>query len=737
MQVILKALKMSGLMNEEQLKASLDVPNRKVTILSADYKAAIFQGYNINYTFEENLPWTEHAPTNFHCLKHVFHPFNYPTIIFDTVFPYRRLIDKILNGHELRIELSIDNTDDNTRLLRLCQCLLGATYIHGTGGDIYDDHYCRPRDEKGTIPVPYVIGKCSWKTESIPAWSYYWGVSDRGFWSAIEDKLTKAVSQFSGILISKEDRDLIFELLCEIACSTFDQEKDIETKKIEGPGYLDASKWEGILIGLYQEFRSMSSAKNGGVDLCSTVLAAFRYAFYAELYSSFCIKEIKANSSTTAHDVYECRDLADVPITGYSQMPNVTNTDLAVPDAFAVDRRIGITVDFAERLNQQQEEMIRGRCTNRIVYSVCAPPSTDTYVENDLGNIIAFKQQLGKGRIIVYPRGMEDCIAKLCGTDAVIAYNNSQEINSAALSKPSGNAGGDGNKESVEQMPAGGIETPKVPQTPPTDIPPEIITADHDAVSSTQSSDAAGVPTSEKDDNQAQVIDVDFDSFKGKIPQYRVNKVTKEATQKEFALRFLAFNAGYKKKYMFAYQQSSGVWLIKDGVNDLDLSLLFKNEDKMTFITNISSAVTDMFNPFLPSAKKESKYKESPGEKSNSKAHNLLCKRGLRYPKIEEDEKLKTKLAKEVERLTKETEQLPKDAARLENEAVMRLTLVKEKLKMAMVKLRDNIEFKITLSNDFIDGLRKLPEYKTINGYSTDNQYKEIVDFIIKAYPPE
>ena len=393
---------------EEGLKASMSGDHR-VTVLKADYDVAIFQKYAINYCFEKNWIATVDCPTNFFFLKHVFHLFNYPDIIDSPDFPYRALMDKILSGHELRIELSLKNT----RLLRLCQCLLGVTFI--------DRNYHVYRDRKGTLPAPYVIGKCIADSKQIPAWSYYWDVSDKEFWFNVEDRLISIISQFNGIFISEKDAEKVWEMFNNIASGMFSIGKSIYTKKLEGPGYLKDSMWNRMFTGLPQDL-NLFDHQPAGVNICDAVIATFRNAFYASTY-------------------YHSADPFNISNTGYSQMPDVTKTDLAMPAADAVDRRRGLSVDLAINLNSQAKEIqelfafkadandpqihpslntytIDNYC-NRIVYTEFLPPPAENYEKDHLGNIIAFKQQLDEGMIIAYPEGRDELATKLSGrTDA-------------------------------------------------------------------------------------------------------------------------------------------------------------------------------------------------------------------------------------------------------------------------------------------------------------------------------
>ena len=131
------------------------------------------------------------------------------------------------------------------------------------------------------------------------------------------------------------------------------------------------------------------------------------------------------------------------------------------------------------------------------------------------------------------------------------------------------------------------------------------VTADNVATTPTTSGDVDGTPTSGKENNQAQVIDVDFDSFNGKIIKYRVNNVVKEAKQKTSALRFLAFNAGCLQKYCFVFNdlkrkpEKKKVLLLRNQTDFWELTTLFKKNGVP--ITNTTDAIPDFFWQFLPS----------------------------------------------------------------------------------------------------------------------------------------
>ncbi len=389
--------------NEAELRESL-VGGHSVTVIKADYRPAIFSEYTINYSFEEEPSSMAHAPSNFYCLRHVFHPFNYPIIIDDRGSHYRILIEKIIFGHEVRVELSLENL----RLLRLCQCLLGAAYLFYIKGDSDADCYCSYRDKKGTLPVPYVNGKCSDHGKLIPAWSYYWDISDREFWADIENKLSESIAPFKKVLISKDDENDIWMFFNSIAAPVFGTGSDIETKRVTGPGYLDNGKWNEMLSDLVNKIQLFKHQKKNGASLYKTVISAFRSAFYAGTYS-------------------QAPDPFDLPNTGYSQMPDVTITDLAIPCGAAVECRFGIARYDAYKMNKRQKELTKELC-NLTVYTEFDPPAVDSYTTDGYGNIIAFKQQLGDGVIIIYPHGQEDCITKLSGNlDEVEATQASPE----------------------------------------------------------------------------------------------------------------------------------------------------------------------------------------------------------------------------------------------------------------------------------------------------------------------
>lgn len=694
---------------EKELEASLH-GEHQLTVINPDYEPDIFHGYNINYCFNET---PAKGDGKFFQLKHIFHPYE-GRYVFEGYEVYHALLDKLKKrNHSVAFILSTENA----ALLRLCQCFIGAASNlpgieqsmnkSGTSGQTASNAAAVH------LPIPYIIGKKKESDTWMPVWSYFWEVKIKSLDSILKDIFCSKFSKFSkDFRYSKEGLSWLQSLIGNIMplitsgakrrLYCFDpKNKQCQCRQsIEGPHEmldltLIVEKIEQLAIDALKGLKPFQIVKADGKfipsphNLDNNAICDFLGVYNAE-YGSELI----------------CQMLFD----DYHSNLTIWNDENPYMDAFGC---------LAEPTDVAIDKRIDSK------------DSDGDFCHDGMGNLYSFAYKIGEenrnGMIVVCPEGKDNLITKLFGVQP--------NKNSDAFISP-GSAEESGNKSSMGSKPSGVIEPPRVPQTSTADIPPEInqdkVTADYDAVSSTQSYSAVGAPTPDKENSQAQVIDVDFESCKGKKVKYKLNGIEHETTLKVAPLHFLAFNAGYKGKYIFAYNQKTGVWLIKDGVNDKDLSPLFKNDNK-TFIKNIAGAITDMFIPFLPSGKKESK----DNVNLINKCHGLLYKPGIRYPKIEDDEALKTILDKEKDRLVNKKDQLPKEVSRLENETDKRLTLAKEKLKMAMVKLRDNINFKITLSNTFITGVQELPEYKASNVPSTENQYKAIIDFIIDAYPPE
>lgn len=372
---------------EAELEQSL-AGDHKVTVIKSDYVPAIFNGYNINYCFNEKHPVTDISPTNFRCLWHVFHPFNHYVPINEIKYPYRGLLDKVEQGHNVHFELSITNV----RLLRLCQCFMGLVRLNNVVCQ-----YRRCRNIKGNLPIPYIIGKCKISDKHYPAWSYYWDISDKKFWIDVETDLRNAISQFNGKFISDDDANKVWELFNTFAKDVFYSEKDIAIKRLEGPDYLIPSKLNELIVALPKKL-NLFKYQPGGDSLCDTVIEAFRTFFYSPTYAN-------------------AVDPFDVPYTGYSQMPEVANTDLAMPTEDAVDCRKGIVKELAEQLNSPiSMNSSTNSYHNPIIYSITSKPLFANYKVDQFGNIIAFKLKIGSGTVIIYPEGREDIATELIGT---------------------------------------------------------------------------------------------------------------------------------------------------------------------------------------------------------------------------------------------------------------------------------------------------------------------------------
>ncbi len=377
--------------NEAALKKSL-TGDHDVTVIEADYTPAIFRGYNINYCFEDKAsPYKSSAP-NFRCLKHVFHPFNFSDSLNDINFPYKGLCHKIINGHKLHIELSIKNTQQ----LRLCQGLLGFVYCQSTTSRRYSAY----RDRVGTVPVPFIIGQCDLDETIVPAWGYFWWVSDYNFWAGIEDILENKISQFGNSQISDKFAENIWNAFKTFASDIFSANKDIERKRVEGPDYLNPLKWKTALKSFKTILtQSIGKKTNKPVNVHAAVRTVFRDAFYNANCKACCDPFAKAHINYLQLHDYEKTDLA---------IPQIT--DQPVLDCLAVAQRFGLTVETAKKWNADSE-----REDARRIYTEFQPPLAENYVKDSFGNIIAFKQQLGEGMIIAYPEGREGCIIKPSG----------------------------------------------------------------------------------------------------------------------------------------------------------------------------------------------------------------------------------------------------------------------------------------------------------------------------------
>lgn len=163
--------------NEEELKDSL-LKAYDVTVINNDFEPAIFNDYNINYCYNET---PEDRNYKFHSLKHVFHPYKSISVIQEPGI-YNELLKRVLRGnHSVAIVLSTTNH----KLLRLCQCFIGAVSnsLHTEvcpDGDFEIDQtmYDFLHGVEKWSPIPYLIGKFEDTQKiSLPIWSSFWDVN--------------------------------------------------------------------------------------------------------------------------------------------------------------------------------------------------------------------------------------------------------------------------------------------------------------------------------------------------------------------------------------------------------------------------------------------------------------------------------------------------------------------------------------------------------------------------------
>ena len=182
--------------NEDQLEKSL-WEKHKVTIINSDYTAKIFESFFSNYFFNNSQAKGNYK---FYSLQHVFHPYAGISFLYKSDI-YKELLKKVLRGnHSVAFVLSIENF----KLLRFCQCFLGAvSYLQHHGSDDCDTDQSLsdfvvgqaelPRaqiiinESPDELPIPFIIGASENSSKlQVPVWTFYWSVKfqpDAPFWS--------------------------------------------------------------------------------------------------------------------------------------------------------------------------------------------------------------------------------------------------------------------------------------------------------------------------------------------------------------------------------------------------------------------------------------------------------------------------------------------------------------------------------------------------------------------------
>ncbi len=176
--------------NEKELEASLP-GNHGLTVIAADYEPAIFDGYNIQYYFNETL---KPGAGKLYTLKHIFMPDTSLAVILKSDI-YSKLLKKITDlNHSVAFILSINNV----KQLRLCECFTAALYS--------------ANDER-VISTPSIIGKSKISPGiCVPVWSPLGNLD----WQDLPGVLTDAFSDvFKGKYYSEEGFTLLLKLLTD------------------------------------------------------------------------------------------------------------------------------------------------------------------------------------------------------------------------------------------------------------------------------------------------------------------------------------------------------------------------------------------------------------------------------------------------------------------------------------------------------------------------------------------
>lgn len=647
--------------NEEELKSSLRL-DHKLTVIKSDYVPAIFDGYNIQYCFNEAI---EHGSINFYSLKHVFHPYKSINVIFESEI-YSQLLHKVLkNNHSVAFVLSIDNI----KLLRFCQCFMGAlSYRHHL---VYRDIYNDTPDKrietidveaemdqvlhdfwfgnedpvidleiKNWSPVPYIIGKTE-ITEgvSVPAWSSFWDVEINTLEKVLKDTFISAFGEL--FAYSKDGLDKIqqfFEVECnkitrggkKLRLYAFDyNNKDYHcAQSIEGPlNMLDNKSFVESITAiataaskLLKEYKVATSKTVCSNNNPPTNLKSTGYEIYFQYNVDFAVRLL-------------CQTIFDSSIKKGTQ--NVLNTF------------------YANAVGEQAIPTIRA-----IKERTC-PPGEGYYCDG-LGNLHSFTYKINNNSwVAVWPEGE----SKL-KTELRIVEGTAKDL----------------------------LCTWEHPENKCVNLITDINTS-------------------------AQPIEIIFESCESDLVSCTVNgiKPSKSPNINRGALRFLAYNAGDKKGYFFVFKDSKSsktepkvllieancdkkntllastknyqkkVTLESDCPEFIDITNLFTTFEK-SFAKNITTAVHEMFKPFLPCEYfQNASNGDDPKTKNNIRnLANTLFMKNKQYPKLKYFDDL-----------------------------------------LSIVELKDHIKFEIYLSNNFKTELKKIRQY---------NDNKNIIDLIVASF---
>ena len=389
--------------NDKELQSSI-LEDNKITIINPDFEPEFLKDLKINYCFNAE---PEESPLNFYCLKHVFHPYNYPSDIFAD--PYMGLMDKVLNGHELAFELTLANV----KLLRFCQAFLGATEIkrqraHTLTGESIVDYYSSCKNKKGNLSVPYIIGKCiTSEGHAVPVWSYFWEIYTD--WSSPEVLHDICMRISRRICISNKNLKAVVIFVNDWIHNLLNIGDSPGKMRMEGPKCGNPSKWWNEKEKLLKFVKARQSRTKSGYCLYEIIFnVLIKVVQNPDNYTDLAIPQGTAFEYAEGISLDTAKDFNEAV---------KKNCSAAIPKHAVTDSQSleGVDKLIAEMNKAMQEKGFSLQSLEgyhpippNLLYTQVPQPHPDWYKTDPVGNIIYIREQFGNGFIQIYPVQRKD-----------------------------------------------------------------------------------------------------------------------------------------------------------------------------------------------------------------------------------------------------------------------------------------------------------------------------------------
>lgn len=461
--------------DEKELEDSL-LKAYDVTVINKDFEPAIFNDYNINYCFNE-IP--EDRNYKFHSLKHVSHPYKSISVIQEPGI-YNELLKRVLRGnHSVAFVLSTTNH----KLLRLCQCFIGAVSnsLHTEvcpDGDFEIDQtmYDFLHDVEKWSPIPYLIGKFEdTQKMSLPIWSSFWDVNIQTLDALFINVFRREFGE--GFTYSKEGLVRLQKLIEDSTPNIIGDKKlrlypfDFYTQpyhcrqSIEGPReMLDPSLVEKIKSLAVEASKVLREYEiKDQKDICQTAALPNNVLLGKCIPPRVPVGRVQPQSLTLNDPYGLFRNTAGCEESG------LYNVDSGV-------RLLIESVFDYSRVEDPQKELktfyadAAGELATPTASAIderIVEPGDDNCCAL-LGNRHSFSYRISnKNWVAVWPHGEKELMTKLCGAEEAENYYKNQASKTAVQSSPSGDA----EEKDVEKTQPNPTKNPEIPPKETADIP--------------------------------------------------------------------------------------------------------------------------------------------------------------------------------------------------------------------------------------------------------------------------